>query len=345
MNGERPLKLETLTKRKMEKVVSGIRPTGNLHLGNYFGAVKSFVKMQDEYDCMFFIADWHSLTTHPKPEDIQESARTILAEYLACGLDPEKAPIYVQSDVKETLELYLFLNMNMYLGELERVTTFKEKARKQPNNVNAGLLTYPALMAADILQHRANKVPVGKDQEQNMEMARRCARRFNNIYGVEFFPEPQNFYFAEKAVKVPGLDGSGKMGKSEGNCIYLRDEDKVITKKVMKAVTDLGPQTPNSERPEIIENLFSFLKLCSNEEAYTYFDEKWNDCTLRYGDLKKQIAADLVKTIAPIRERINEFSSNKELLDRIAREGAERARASATATIEEVRRIIGFRVR
>ena len=329
----------------MEKVVSGIRPTGNLHLGNYFGAVKSFVKMQDEYDCMFFIADWHSLTTHPKPEDIQESARTILAEYLACGLDPEKAPIYVQSDVKETLELYLFLNMNMYLGELERVTTFKEKARKQPDNVNAGLLTYPTLMAADILQHKAQKVPVGKDQEQNMEMARKCARRFNNIYGVEFFPEPQNFYFAEKAVKVPGLDGSGKMGKSEGNCIYLRDEDKVITKKVMKAVTDLGPQTPNSERPEVIENLFSFLRLCSDKETYDYFDEKWNDCTLRYGDLKKQIAADLVKTIAPIRERINEFSANKELLDRIAREGAERARASATATIEEVRRIIGFRVK
>ncbi len=329
----------------MEKVVSGIRPTGNLHLGNYFGAVKSFVKMQDEYDCMFFIADWHSLTTHPKPEDIQESARIILAEYLACGLDPEKAPIYVQSDVKETLELYLFLNMNMYLGELERVTTFKEKARKQPDNVNAGLLTYPTLMAADILQHKAQKVPVGKDQEQNMEMARKCARRFNNIYGVEFFPEPQNFYFAEKAVKVPGLDGSGKMGKSEGNCIYLRDEDKVITKKVMKAVTDLGPQTPNSERPEVIENLFSFLRLCSDKETYDYFDEKWNDCTLRYGDLKKQIAADLVKTIAPIRERINEFSANKELLDRIAREGAERARASATATLEEVRRIIGFRVK
>ena len=328
----------------MEKVVSGIRPTGNLHLGNYYGAVKSFVKMQDEYDCMFFIADWHSLTTHPKPGDIQESARIILAEYLACGLDPEKAPIYIQSDVKETLELYLFLNMNMYLGELERVTTFKEKARKQPNNVNAGLLTYPTLMAADILQHRANKVPVGKDQEQNMEMARKCARRFNNIYGVEFFPEPQNFYFAEKAVKVPGLDGTGKMGKSEGNCIYLRDDDKTITKKVMKAVTDLGPQTPNSDRPEIIENLFTFLLLCANEEAYRYYDEKWNDCTLRYGDLKKEIASNLVKTIAPIRERIMEYSSNRELLDRIAREGAERARESALATIKEVRRIIGFRV-
>ena len=329
----------------MEKVVSGIRPTGNLHLGNYFGAVKSFVKMQDEYDCMFFIADWHSLTTHPKPGDIQNSVRTILAEYLACGIDPQKAPIYVQSDVKETLELYLFLNMNMYLGELERVTTFKEKARKQPDNVNAGLLTYPTLMAADILQHKALKVPVGKDQEQNMEMARKCARRFNNIYGVEFFPEPQSFYFADKALKVPGLDGSGKMGKSEGNCIYLRDDDKTISKKVMKAVTDMGPQAPNSQRPEVIENLFTFLRLCSTEDTYQYFDEKWNDCTLRYGDLKKQIAADLIKAIAPVRERIAEYSANTALLDQISAEGAERARQSARATLEEVRRIIGFRVR
>lgn len=327
----------------MERVVSGIRPTGNLHLGNYFGAVKSFVEMQNNYDCLFFIADWHSLTTHPKPENIQESARTILAEYLACGLDPEKAKIYVQSDVKETLELYLFLNMNMYLGELERVTTFKEKARKQPDNVNAGLLTYPTLMAADILQHRAVKVPVGKDQEQNMEMARKCARRFNHIYGVEFFPEPQNFYFNATALKVPGLDGSGKMGKSEGNCIYLRDDDKTITKKVMKAVTDNGPQVPNSEKPEVIENLFTFLKVSSTQETYDYFNEKWNDCTLRYGDLKKQIAADLCATIAPIRERIEEYSANTEFLNRVAMEGAEVARASAQATLKEVRKIIGFK--
>lgn len=327
----------------MERVVSGIRPTGNLHLGNYFGAVKSFVEMQNNYDCLFFIADWHSLTTHPKPENIQESARIILAEYLACGLDPEKAKIYVQSDVKETLELYLFLNMNMYLGELERVTTFKEKARKQPDNVNAGLLTYPTLMAADILQHRAVKVPVGKDQEQNMEMARKCARRFNHIYGVEFFPEPQNFYFNATALKVPGLDGSGKMGKSEGNCIYLRDDDKTITKKVMKAVTDNGPQVPNSEKPEVIENLFTFLKISSTQETYDYFNEKWNDCTLRYGDLKKQIAADLCATIAPIRERIEEYSANTEFLNRVAMEGAEVARASAQATLKEVRKIIGFK--
>ncbi len=326
-----------------EIVVSGIRPTGNLHLGNYFGAVKSFLQMQNDYNCYFFIADWHSLTTRPKPENIVNSARTILAEYLACGLDPEKATIYVQSDVKEVLELYLFLNMNAYLGELERCTTFKEKARKQPDNVNAGLLTYPTLMAADILLHRAVKVPVGKDQEQNMEMARKFARRFNTMYGVEFFPEPQNFSLSEKAVKIPGLDGSGKMGKSEGNCIYLMDDEAVIKKKVMKAVTDQGPQEPNSTRPEVIENLFTFLSIVSTPDTYQYFDEKWNDCSIRYGDLKKQLATDIAAFNAPIRERLAEYMANTELLDRIAREGAEKARENARKTIDEVRQIIGFR--
>ena len=326
-----------------ETVVSGIRPTGNLHLGNYFGAVKSFLQMQNDYNCYFFIADWHSLTTRPKPENIVNSARTILAEYLACGLDPEKSTIYVQSDVKEVLELYLFLNMNAYLGELERCTTFKEKARKQPDNVNAGLLTYPTLMAADILLHRAVKVPVGKDQEQNMEMARKFARRFNTMYGVEFFPEPQNFSLSEKAVKIPGLDGSGKMGKSEGNCIYLMDDEATIKKKVMKAVTDQGPQEPNSQRPEVIENLFTFLSIVSTPDTYQYFDEKWNDCSIRYGDLKKQLAADIAAFNAPIRERLAEYMANTELLDRIAREGAEKARESARKTIDEVRQIIGFR--
>ncbi len=328
----------------MEKVVSGIRPTGYLHLGNYFGAVKSFVKMQNEYECMFFIADWHSLTTCPKPQDIQDNVRIILAEYLACGIDPQKAAIYIQSDVKETLELYLYLNMNIYIGELGRVTTFKEKARQQPDNVNAGLFTYPTLMAADILQHRAKKVPVGKDQEQNMEMARKCAARFNRIYGVNLFPEPQNFYFNSQAIKVPGLDGSGKMGKSEGNCIYLHDDDKTITKKVMKAVTDNGPQSENSTKPEVIENLFMFLKICSTPEVYDYFEEKWNNCSIRYGDLKKQIAEDICKTVSPIREQINEYVANKDLLDRVAREGAEKARESANATLQEVRKIIGFKI-
>ena len=329
----------------MEIVVSGIRPTGNLHLGNYFGAVRSFVEMQQQYNCYFFIADWHSLTTHPHPDDIIRSTNTILAEYLACGIDPEQATIYVQSDVREVLELYLYLNMNAYLGELERTTSFKDKARQQPDNVNAGLLTYPSLMAADILMHKAVKVPVGKDQEQNMEMARKFARRFNTIYGVDFFTEPQSFSLGAKALKVPGLDGSGKMGKSEGNAIYLIDDEKTISKKVMRAVTDSGPTEPNSEKPEAIQNLFTLMEIVSTPEVYQHYDALYKDCAIRYGDMKKQLAADINAFCAPIRERILDISGDKELLARVARLGAEKARESAARTIDEVRHIIGFRPR
>lgn len=329
----------------MQTVVSGIRPTGNLHLGNYFGAVRAFMQMQNEYNCYFFIADWHSLTTHPHPDDIIRSTNTILAEYLACGIDPEKATIYVQSDVREVLELYLYLNMNAYLGELERTTSFKDKARQQPDNVNAGLLTYPSLMAADILMHKAVKVPVGKDQEQNMEMARKFARRFNTIYGVDFFTEPQSFSLGERALKVPGLDGSGKMGKSEGNAIYLIDDEKTISKKVMRAVTDAGPTEPNSEKPEPIQNLFTLMEIVSTPEVYQHFDGLYNDCAIRYGDMKKQLAADINAFCAPIRERILDIQGDKELLSRVARIGAEKARESASKTIDEVRHIIGFRPR
>ncbi len=329
--------------KKSEIVVSGIRPTGNLHLGNYFGAVKAFVQMQNEYDCRFFIADWHSLTTHPKPGDLTRNAMTILAEYLACGLDPEKAMIYLQSDVPEVLELYLYLNMNAYLGELERTTSFKDKARQQPNNVNAGLLTYPSLMAADILIHKGTKVPVGKDQEQNMEMARKFARRFNNIYDVEYFTEPASYSLGARALKVPGLDGSGKMGKSEGNCIYLMDDEKTVSKKVMKAVTDSGPTEPNSEKPEVIQNLFTFLELVSTQDTYDHFNEAYNNCNIRYGDLKKQLASDINAYLNPIREQITAYKDDEALLRRVAQDGAERVREHARKTIEEVRQIIGFR--
>ncbi|MDR0429050.1 MAG: tryptophan--tRNA ligase [Tannerellaceae bacterium] len=327
----------------METVLSGIRPTGNLHLGNYFGAVQAFVKLQHEYNCLFFIADWHSLTTHPKPDNIRNSAKIILSEYLACGIDPEKATIYIQSDVREVAELYLYLNMNAYLGELERVTSFKDKVRTQPDNVNAGLLTYPSLMAADIIIHKAHKVPVGKDQEQNMEMARKFARRFNTIYGVEYFTEPQSFHLAGKAMKVPGLDGSGKMGKSEGNAIYLIDDEKTIKKKVMKAVTDSGPTEPNSEKPEAIANLFTLLEIVSAEDTYNYFNEKYNQCQIRYGDLKKQLAEDINTFCAPIRERIIELSSDDNYIKKVAELGAGKARESASKTLREVREIIGFK--
>jgi len=327
----------------METVVSGIRPTGNLHLGNYFGAVKSFIQMQHDYKCYFFIADWHSLTTHPHPDNIRTSVKTILAEYLACGIDPEKATIYIQSDVREVAELYLYLNMNAYLGELERVTSFKDKVRTQPNNVNAGLLTYPSLMAADIIIHKAVKVPVGKDQEQNMEMARKFARRFNNIYGVEYFAEPASFHLSEKAVKVPGLDGSGKMGKSEGNAIYLADDEKTIRQKVMKAVTDSGPTEPNSTKPDAIANLFAMMEIVSTPDTYTFFNDKYNNCEIRYGDMKKQLAEDINLFCSPVRERILDIVGNNAYMEQVARMGAEKARESAAKTIKEVREIIGFK--
>jgi len=327
----------------METVVSGIRPTGNLHLGNYFGAMKNFLKMQDENNCYFFIADYHSLTTHPTPADLHGSVKQVLAEYLACGLDPEKATIYLQSDVTEVTELYLLLNMNAYVGELERTTSFKDKVRKQPENVNAGLLTYPVLMAADIIIHNAAKVPVGKDQEQNLEMARKFARRFNNIYHVEYFVEPQPYNFGEALIKIPGLDGTGKMGKSEGNGIFLIDDPKDIQKKVMRAVTDAGPTEKNSPVSEPIQNLFTLMQVVSEESTLEFFKEKYANCEIRYGDLKKQLAEDIIKFTSPIRERILDIASNEAYLSKVVKMGAEKARESASKTIKEVREIIGFK--
>jgi tryptophanyl-tRNA synthetase len=327
----------------METVLSGIRPTGNLHLGNYFGAVRNFVKMQESYNCYFFIADWHSLTTHPNPNDLHDNVRQVLAEYLASGINPEKATLYIQSDVPEISELYLLLNMNAYIGELERTPTFKEKIRKQPENVNAGLLTYPVLQAADIIIHKATKVPVGKDQEQHVEIARKYAKRFNNMYKTEVFPEPHPFNFGEALIKIPGLDGSGKMGKSDGNGIYLVDSDKDIKKKVMRAVTDAGPTKENSVPPETIQNLFTIMEVVSNKDTLDYFKEKYADCSIRYGDMKKQLAEDINVFIAPLREKINEIYNDTEYLRKVALMGKEKARESAVKTLKEVREVIGFR--
>ncbi len=327
----------------MDTVLSGIRSTGNLHLGNYFGAVRNFVKMQHENRCFFFVADYHSLTTHPTPENLHNNIRTVLSEYLAAGLNPEVATLYIQSDVPEIPELYLLLNMNAYVGELERTTTFKEKIRRQPENINAGLLTYPVLMCADIIIHNADKVPVGKDQEQNLEMARKFAKRFNHMYGVEFFTLPEPYNFGEELIKVPGLDGTGKMGKSEGNGIYLADDPKDIRKKVMRAVTDAGPQEPNSPMSEPVANLFYLLDLLSTPETVEHFRCAYNDCTIRYGDLKKQLAEDVIRFTSPIRERIQEIYNDDDYLRKVVKMGAERARESAGKTLREVREIIGYK--
>lgn len=324
--------------------MSGIRPTGYLHLGNYFGAIRNYVRMQDEFECFFMVADLHSLTTHPDTSRLKANVHRVLAESIACGLNPEKAALYCQSHVYETSELYLYLNMLAYKGELEKTVTFKEKVRLQPDNANAGLLTYPVLQAADIILHRASLVPVGKDQEQHLEMTRNFANRFNHRYG-DVFPEPQAFNYTADLVKVPSLDGSGKMSKSENQfaTLYLSDSDEIIRKKVMRAKTDTGPAINNSSRPDYIENLFLLMRLVSDEEMINKFEEDFNNCRIRYGDMKKQLAEDMVKLIAPIREKVEAILNDEIYLRQVMKTGAEKARTSAKATMEIVRERMGLK--
>lgn len=328
-----------------ERVLSGVRSTGNLHLGNYFGAIKNFIQMQNDYEAYFFIANLHALTTHPDPELLKKSVRATLVEYIACGLDPEKSTIYVQSDIPEISELYALLNMLAYKGELEKCTSFKEKIKKHHENINAGLLTYPVLMASDILIHRAHKVPVGKDQEQHLEMTRNFAVRFNHQFGVDFFPEPQAFDMSGNLVKVPGLDGSGKMGKSEteGNAIFLRENENEIWNKVKKAKTDTGPTELNQEKSVEIQNLFMLLSLVSSKQTIEFFEEEYNKCTIRYGDLKKQLSDDIALFTKPFREKITELENNPSYINKIAKEGAEKARESARKTLDGVQEIMGLK--
>jgi tryptophanyl-tRNA synthetase len=328
---------------KKEIVVSGIRSTGFLHLGNYFGAIRNYVRMQNEYPCFFFVADYHSLTTHPDPLLLKPNVYRVLAENIASGLDPEKVALYVQSDIPEIPELYLMLNMLAYKGELEKTASFKEKARNQPDNVNAGLLTYPTLMSADILIHKASYVPVGKDQEQHLEMARNFAHRFNHRYG-DLFPEPHPFNFGEALVKIPSLDGQGKMSKSENEnaTLYLADTDEVIRKKVMKAKTDQGPSEENTPMPDYIQNLFDLMKLVSGEEVIRKYQLDYAQCQIRYGDMKKQLAEDMVDFIRPIRDKAIELQKDEDTLRKIMKSGKDKARDSASKTLEEARKAMGI---
>ena len=324
-------------------VMSGIRPTGFLHLGNYFGALRNYVRMQNEFTCYFMVADLHALTTLTETKELKSNVARVLAENIACGLDPDKAALYCQSHVYETNELYLLLNMLAYKGELEKTVTFKEKARLHPDNVNAGLLTYPVLQAADILLHRATLVPVGKDQEQHLEMSRNFGNRFNHRFG-EVFPEPHAFNYGDELVKVPSLDGAGKMSKSENQfaTIYLSDDDELIRKKVMKAKTDSGTPEPGAPIGENIANLFSLMKLVGTPDAMEHFMNTYNNGTIRYGDLKKQLAEDMVKFISPIREKAEAIRTDEKYLKEIMEKGAAKARKSAQATMLLVRDAMGL---
>lgn len=323
--------------------MGGIRPTGFLHLGNYFGALRNFVLMQEEYECFFMLADLHSLTTHPDTKELKHHVHRVLAEYIACGMDPDKVALYCQSHVHETSELYLYLNMLAYTGELEKTVTFKDKVRQHPNNVNAGLLTYPVLQAADIFLHRAHLVPVGKDQEQHLEMARNFAVRFNHRYG-EVFPEPKAFNFGNQLSKVPSLDGTGKMSKSENlnATIYLNDDDEQIRKKVRKAKSDSGPTEKNTPKPDYIENLFALMKLVSSEEVIRKFEDDYNNASIQYGKMKDQLADDMIRYVRPIREKVNTILNDENYLKEVMEKGAEKARKSARDTMNVVRQAMGL---
>ncbi len=330
--------------KKKEIVLSGIRPTGFVHLGNYLGAISNWVKMQEIFDCYYCIVDWHSLTTHPDTKGLKENVLRLLAELIGSGLNPEKCVLFLQSDIPEIAELYLYLNMLAYKGELEKTATFKDKVRQQPENVNAGLLTYPVLQSADILIHRANKVPVGKDQQQHVEMTRNFAERFNHRYG-EVFPLPQAFNFGGELVKIMSLDGSGKMSKSENqmNTLYLADSDEMIRKKIMKAKTDSGPTMHHSVKPDYINGLFVLLKISGAAGTLQKFEQEFDNCSIRYGDLKKQLAEDMVRFIAPIRERTEAIRADERYLREVMEKGASKARASALATLKLVREAIGIK--
>jgi len=327
-------------------VLSGMRATGKLHLGNYFGAAINYVKMQEEdLNCFYFIADWHSLTTSHNPKLLQENVKDVLVNYLACGLNPDKSSIYIQSDVKEISELYLYLNMVAHRGELEKTASFKEKSRAKGQTINAGLLTYPVLMAADILIHRAQLVPVGKDQEQHLEMTRTFANRFNHIYNTDFLPEPQAYNFGNELVKIMSLDGIGKMSKSdenERNAIFLSDEPNDILAKIKKATTGNTPEKANEEKTPAVEGLFQLMKLVSKPETFNFFNENYNNCSIRYGDFKSQLAEDLISYLEPIRENIKRLSADDKFLLKVTQDGAEKARINAVETLKGVREIMGI---
>jgi tryptophanyl-tRNA synthetase len=329
----------------VQTIVSGIRPTGNLHLGNYYGTIISFLKMQKkEYNCYFFIADLHSLTTHTDPKILYSNVRNVISECIACGLDHEKVVIYVQSDIPEITQLYLLLNMLAPISELKKTVSFKEKIRKNPDNINAGLFTYPVLMASDILILNADYVPVGEDQKQHLELTRNYASRFNSRYNVKFFKQPTCILNNEKLIKIPGLDGSQKMGKSDKNCIYLIDRHEIVEKKIRSAITDNGPIGENTPKTKCIKNLFAILQAVSSPDVFAYYDNLWvTGATKWYSDLKGQLVEDIVKVTDPICKRINDIRDNDAFLCKVIKDGAEKAREIAKKTLRKVKELMGFK--
>jgi tryptophanyl-tRNA synthetase len=320
---------------------SGIQPSGRLHLGNYLGAITQWVALQDQYEPVFGIVDYHAMTVRYDPSEMPERVLDAAASYVAAGLDPERGILMVQSHVPEHTELAWILGCVTPMGRLSRIPTFKEKVRQNPDNVNVGLFDYPVLMAADILLYKSEIVPVGEDQVPHLEFTREVARRFNTVFG-DTFPEPTEVL--SKGAKILGLDGDSKMSKSLDNCIYLDDTDEVITRKIATAVTDPARKRRSDPGDPGVCNVMSYHKVFSTSEEIEHCSEGCRTAGIGCVDCKKILAAHVLEMVAPIRERRLELLSRPDDLRDILRAGAERARPIARATMDEVHEKVGVSI-
>ncbi len=323
-------------------ILSGLQPSGVMTLGNYLGAVKNWVQMQDEYDCLFMIADMHALTVPQDPVNLRKRCYEVLALYMACGLDPEKSTLFFQSHVPQHAELSWALTCNTYMGELSRMTQFKDKSKNTKDaSVGVGLFAYPVLMAADILLYQADLVPVGADQKQHLEITRVLAERFNRLYGEVFtVPEP---YIPKVGAKIMSLQEPGKkMSKSDSNpnaYISIVDEPEVIVRKMKRAVTDSDMRVCRGEGKDGIENLMTIYSIMAGktfEEIEQEFDGKG------YGDFKATVGEAVAEGLRPIREKYTELLNNKDYLQQIYTQGAQQAGRIAAKTLRKVYRKLGF---
>lgn len=320
---------------------SGMQATGTLTLGNYLGALQNWVKLSDEYECFYSVVDLHSITVRQDPAELRKRARNLLTLYIAAGLDPKKNCIYYQSHVSGHAELSWILNCFTYMGELNRMTQFKDKAAKHADNINAGLFTYPVLMAADILLYQADVVPVGIDQMQHLEITRDIAQRFNGIYGDVFtIPEA---YIGKSGAKIMSLqDPTRKMSKSDENpnaSVYLMDDPDTIIRKFKRAVTDSMARIAYTDEQPGIKNLLDIYCACTGktpDEAVKEFDGKG------YGELKLAVGESVVSVLKPVQERFAEYSKDKAYIDSVIKENAEKANYVATKTLRKVQKKVGF---
>lgn len=339
-----------------KKVYSGVRATGRLHLGNYMGAVKGMLALQDEYDCIFSVVDLHAITTPYDPKTLQESVRNVIIDYLAAGLDPKKCTIEVQSKVTQHTELAYLLSTIYPVSRLEDLPTYKEKKAQHPKYVNMGLLFYPVLMSADIMLYKGELVPVGIDQEPHLEVAREIARKFNSMFG-ETFPEPQRF--KTEGGYVPSLTGEGKMSKSiEGSYITLADDLETIRTKVAKIPTDSGKGFiengfyvsasavqggVHSTAPSGgVKNLMELIELFESKERREELDREYQNNGLRYSEIKQELAEAIYQELKPVQEKRKEYEENPRLVDEILAEHTEICKKIATLTMLEVKEKMGL---